>query len=149
MCHEMCHDWFCKASVRTYDNWLDEALAEYCSIMVTEDYLKGGYLAKRVEKTKKLLEKQSHVPAIRSLTRDQEEAYAAYYFRGFLLLHKLSEEAGRTKVHEAIGEFAQICVKQKAVTTDMFLDFLEQKLGKQATILVNKWLDYEGSGVPT
>jgi hypothetical protein len=149
MCHEMCHDWFCKASVRTYDNWLDEALAEYCSIIVTENYLKEGYLEKRIEKTEKMLEKQNHVPSIRSLTRDQEEAYAAYYFRGFLLLNKLAEEIGRSEFDRVVGEFAQICVNQKVITTDMFLDFLNQKFGEKTTTLTNQWLDYEGVGVPT
>ncbi|MHA1135197.1 MAG: M1 family aminopeptidase [Candidatus Thorarchaeota archaeon] len=146
MCHEMCHDWFCKASVRTYDNWLDEALAEYCSIMVTDDHLNEGYLESRVEKTKERLEKQGRVPAIRSLKRDQEEAHVAYYFRGFLMLHELSEKVGSDEFHKMVGEFAQLCVKQKVVTTDMFLEFMESKFGKKATAIANQWLDYDGIG---
>ena len=149
MCHEMCHDWFCKASVQTYDNWLDEALAEYCSIMITDDYLNENYLENRIVKTKERLTKEGHVPAIRQLKREQEVAYAAYYYRGFLLLNEVSENVGRDEFRRIIGEFAQVCVREKAVTTNMFLDFLEQKIGKNATAIVNEWLDYNGVGIPT
>ncbi|TFG26706.1 hypothetical protein EU528_13945 [Candidatus Thorarchaeota archaeon] len=148
MCHEICHDWFCKASVKTYDNWLDEALAEYCSIMVTDDYLNEGYLESRVEKTLQGLEKQGRIPSIKSLTRDQEEAYAAYYFRGFLLLHEISEKIGRTEFRNMVGEFAQICVKNRIVTTDIFLEFMEQKLGTKAREIANDWLSFDGIGTP-
>lgn len=148
MCHEMCHDWFCKASVQTYDNWLDEALAEYCSIVITDDYLNENYLKSRIEKTKDRLEKQGPLPAIRQLKREQEEAYAAYYYRGFLLMNEISEKVGREEFRKVIGDFAQVSVKEKVVTTDMFLEFLKQKIGTKATTIVNQWLDYEGIGTP-
>jgi len=148
MCHEMCHDWFCKASVQTFDNWLDEALAEYCSIMITDEYLNENYLENRIEKTMERLEKQGRVPAIRQLKREQEVSFAAYYYRGFLLLYEISKKVGREAFHKMIGEFAQFCVKEKVVTTSMFLGFLEQKLGKSATAIVNQWLDYDGIGIP-
>ncbi|MFW9843907.1 MAG: M1 family aminopeptidase [Candidatus Thorarchaeota archaeon] len=148
MCHEICHDWFCKASVKTYDNWLDEALAEYCSIMITDDYLNDGFLESRVEKTRKNLEKQGSIPAIRNLTRDQGDAYAAYYFRGFLLLHELSENTGRMKFRDLVGEFAQVCTKNRSVTTDMLLDFIEDKLGKGTRKIADNWLNFEGVGIP-
>jgi hypothetical protein len=149
MCHEICHDWFCKASVRTYDNWLDEALAEYCSIMITDDYLDEGFLESRIEKTKQILEKQGNIPAIRNLTREQREAYAAYYYRGFLLLHEISEKTGRSEFRKMVGEFAQVCAKHKAITTEMFLEFSEQALGKKSRKIANQWLDYSGAGIPS
>jgi len=149
MTHEICHDWFCKASVKTYDNWLDEAFAEYCSIMITDDYFNEGYLESRVEKTRENLEKQGHIPAIKDLTRDQGESYGAYYFRGFLLLHEISEKIGRVEFRKMVGEFAQLCVNQRTVTTDLFLEFLEQKLGKKATAIAKQWLYFEGIGIPS
>ena len=149
MCHEICHDWFCKASVKSYDNWLDEALAEYCSIMVTEDYLDSGFLDWRIKTTREKLERLGSIPAIRKLLRDREESYAAYYFRGFLLLNEISEDIGRDSFREMIGEFAQFCVKNKSVTSDIFLEFMEKRLGRDTRTLANRWLDYEGVGVPS
>lgn len=149
MCHEICHDWFCKASVRSYDNWIDEALAEYCSIMMTEDYLDNEFREWRIETTKENLENKGHIPSIRSLSRDREESYAAYYFRGFLLLNELSEKVGEEKFRTMIGEFAQYCIKNRSITSDIFLEFMEKRLGKETREIANRWLDYEGIGVPT
>ncbi len=148
MCHEVCHDWFYKASVRSYDNWIDEALAEYCSIMVTEDLLDNGFLDWRTKITLEKLENQGEIPSIRSLTRDSNTAYAAYYFRGFLLLNEIAKHFGRDKVNSLIGEFAQFCIEQKSVSTDNFQELLERRLGKQSRELVDRWLDYEGKGIP-
>lgn len=149
MCHEICHEWFCKASVRSYDNWLDEALAEYCSIIVTEDYFDSGFLDWRIKTTKEKLEKQGHIPSIKSLLRDKEEAYAAYYFRGFLLLNELSNSVGRASFRKMVGEFAQICVRNKSVTSDSFLDFMEERLGEDTRKIADNWLEYDGVGIPS
>jgi len=148
MCHEICHDWFCKASVKNFDNWVDEALAEYCSIIVTDDYLKEGFLDWRLEITREKLEKQGHVNSIRKLTREQDESYAAYYFRGFLLLNELSEIVGKKQFRDIIGEFARVSVNSDNVTSEMFLDFIEEKSGKKILDVANLWLDFEGIGTP-
>jgi hypothetical protein len=134
--------------VKTYDNWIDEALAEYCSIVIADEHLNEGFLEWRIGLTKQKLEKQKELPSIRSLTRDQNESYAAYYFRGFLLLNDIAEKFGRKQFNKMIGEFAQICVKQRTVTTEMFLDIMEEKLGRKSRKIANLWLDFEGSGVP-
>ena len=148
MCHEICHDWFCKASVKNYDNWVDEALAEYCSIMITDDYFEDDFLDWRLKITREKLEKQGHVQSIRNLTRDQDESYAAYYFRGFLLLNELSEIVGKKQFRDIIGEFARVSVKSDAVTSEMFLDFIEEKSSKKIHDVANLWLDFEGTGIP-
>jgi len=148
MCHEICHDWFCKASVKNYDNWVDESLAEYCSIIVTDEYLNNDFLDWRVSITKENLEKQDHVHSIRSLTREQDESHAAYLFRGFLLLNEISEIVGRDLFRDIIGEFARLSVKSDTVTSEMFLDFIEAKSGKNIHEIANLWLDFEGIGIP-
>ncbi len=148
MCHEICHDWFCKASVKNYDNWVDEALAEYCSIIVTDDYLKDDFLEWRLKTTLEKLEKLGHVHSIRNLTRGQDEAYAAYYFRGFLLLNEISKIVGKKQFREIIGEFARVSVKSDTVTSEMFLEFIEEKSSKKISNVANLWLDFEGVGIP-
>lgn len=148
MCHELCHDWFCKASVKSYDNWVDEALAEYCSIMITEEYFNDGFFDWRIAKTKEKLEEQGQIPSIKSLTRDQEESYAAYYFRGFLLLNELAEFFGRREFQKIVGEFAQFCIRNKNITSEMFLEFMENKIGEKARVIANRWLNYDGVGIP-
>ena len=148
MCHEICHDWFCKAPPLTYDNWVDEALAEFCSIHIVNDYVKEDFLASRIEKTAERLEKAGDLPAIRSLVRDKDESYAAFYFRGFLLLNEVAESVGVAEFRKVVGDFAGMCIQSESITSDMFLDFVQEKLGKKPRSVMDKWLDYSGKGSP-
>jgi hypothetical protein len=147
MCHELCHDWFCKASTLTYDNWVDEALAEFCSIHVVNDYVKEDFLSSRISKTIERLEEAGELPAIKSLIRDKDESYAAFYFRGFLLLNEVAETVGISAFRKVIGEFARICTQNESITSGMFLDIIQERLGKKARSRMEQWLDYSGTGV--
>jgi len=148
MSHEVCHDWFCKASPMTYDNWVDEALAEFCSIHVVNDYVNEDFLTSQASKIRDRLEKAGELPSIRSLVREKDESYAAFYYRGFLLLNETSETVGASKFREAIGEFAMICTQSETITSDMFLDHIQKKLGKKPRTRMEEWLEYSGKGVP-
>jgi hypothetical protein len=148
MCHEICHDWFCKASPLTYDNWVDEALAEFCSIYIVDDYMGDGFLNSRIEKTKDRLEKAGDLPSIRSLVREKEESYAAFYFRGFLLLYEVAESVGVTEFRKVISEFARLCTQSESITSKMFLELIQERFGKDSRLEMERWLDYSGVGVP-
>ena len=148
ICHEICHDWFNKTSPLTYDNWVDEALAEFCSIHIVEDYVNDDFLTSRISKTIDRLEEAGELPAIKNLVREMEESYAAFYFRGFHLLNEVAEFVGTSELREVIGEFARDCTKKQTITSDVFLDLIQKKLGKKARILMDKWLTYSGRGVP-
>jgi len=148
MCHEICHDWFCKASPMTYDNWVDEALAEFSSIHIVNDYVNDGFLISRIDKTMDRLEKAGELPAIKNLVRDKDESYAAFYFRGFLLLNEVAESVGVADFRKVIGEFAKMCTQSESITSDMFLDLIQKKLGKKSRSMMEKWLEYSGKGIP-
>jgi hypothetical protein len=148
MCHEICHDWFCKASPMTYDNWVDEALAEFCSIMIVNDYVNDDFLSSHASKIRDRLEKAGSLPSIKSLVRDKDESYAAFYYRGFLLLNEVAESVGVSKFREVIGEFARICTKSESITSDMFLNLIQKKLGKKPCSRMEEWLEFSGQGVP-
>jgi len=148
MCHEVCHDWFCKASPLTYDNWIDEALAEFCSIHIVNDYVNENFLPTRITKTKEQLDEAGELPAIRDLVREKDESYAAFYFRGFLLLNKIAESVGDAEFRRVIGDFARICTQRDDITSDLFLDVIQKKLGNKSRKLIEKWLEYSGKGVP-
>ncbi len=148
MSHEICHDWFCKASPMTYDNWVDEALAEFCSIHIVNDYVNDDFLTTRMDKTIGRLEKAGELPAIRSLVREKDEAYAAFYYRGFLLLNEVAESVGVEKFRKVIGDFAKVCTQSESITSEMFLDLIQEKLGKKPRLRMEKWLDFSGKGYP-
>ena len=148
MCHEVCHDWFCKASPLTYDNWIDEALAEFCSIYIVDDYVNDGFLISKVNKTLELLEKAGELPSIRNLVREKDESYAAFYYRGFLLLNKIAESVGISEFRDVIGDFAKICTQSESVTSEIFLNVIQERLGKKIRSRMESWLDFSGKGVP-
>jgi hypothetical protein len=149
MCHEICHDWFNKTSPLTYDNWVDEALAEFCSIHIVNDYVKGDFLDTRTERARELLEESGVLPAIKSLVREKDESYPAFYYRGFLLLNEVAKSVGISEFRELIGEFARTCTKKSSITSDMFLNLIQNKFGKKVRQLMERWLDYSGRGVPS
>jgi hypothetical protein len=148
ICHEICHDWFNKTSPLTYDNWVDEALAEFCSIHIVDDYVNDNFLTSMISKTRDRLEKAGELPAIKDLVREKEESYAAFYFRGFLLLNEVAESVGISEFREVIGDFARECTQRQTITSDMFLDLIQKKLGKKARTLIDNRLTYSGKGVP-
>jgi hypothetical protein len=148
MSHEICHDWFCKASPMTYDNWVDEALAEFCSIHIVNDYANDDFLTSRIDKTIDRLEKAGKIPTIKSLVRDKDESYAAFYYRGFLLLNEVAELVGIEQFRKVVGEFAKICTQSESITSYIFLDLVQKKLGKKSRSMMEKWLDYSGKGIP-
>ena len=147
MCHEICHDWFNKTSPLTYDNWVDEALAEFCSIHVVDDYVGDDFLTSMIRKTRDRLEKAGDLPAIKNLVREKEESYAAFYFRGFLLLNEVAESVGTSEFRKVIGDFARECTQKQTITSEMLLDLIQKKVGKRPRTLMEKWLTYSGKGV--
>ncbi|MFW9768770.1 MAG: M1 family aminopeptidase [Candidatus Thorarchaeota archaeon] len=149
ICHEICHEWFNRTSPLTYDNWVDEALAEFCSIHIVNDYVREDFLSSHTAKVREQLEKAGDLPAIRELVREQEESHAAFYFRGFLLLHEVSESVGITEFREGIGEFARTCIQSDSITSDTFLNLIQEKFGKKSRQLMESWLEYAGMGVPS
>ncbi len=148
MCHEICHDWFCKASPMTYDNWVDEALAEFCSIHIVNDYAGDGFLTSRIDKTRDRLVKAGDLPSIRSLVRDKDESYAVFYFRGFLLLQEVAESVGVNEFRKVVGEFARMCTQSESMTSEVFLELIQKRLGRDSRSEMERWLDYSGIGVP-
>ena len=148
MCHEICHDWFCKASPLTFDNWVDEALAEFCSIHIVNDYVNDDFLTSRIIKTKDRLKKAGELPAIRDLVREKDESYAAFYYRGFLLLNEVAESVGVADFRNIVADFAKICTKSESITSDMFLELIRVKFDRKSQTMIEKWLDYSGKGHP-
>jgi hypothetical protein len=108
----------------------------------------GEFLAKCITRARERLAEEGELPAIRDLLREMEESYAAFYFRGFLLLNEAAESVGISKFREVVGHFARECTQKQTITSDMFLDLIQKELGKRTRNLMEKWLAYSGKGIP-
>jgi hypothetical protein len=152
MVHEVTHFWWNKTSVSDYHNWLDEALAEITSsIVVAEKFEEDDWLENRAQRVLVALEKQGELPSIRKTPRSLKEAYSLFYYRGFLLFYEILKKIGKELFKKILQKFASYIDEIEQVTTDNFLDFLNQ-FSDEITFdihkLINTWLDYKGKGIP-
>ena len=151
MLHEISHFWWNKTSTSEYNNWLDEALAEYSSsLVISVKYGGDAWLEERAKKILEILIKAGSLPAIRAITRAHKDAYTVFYYRGFLLLRELHKSMKTEQFKSLLSEFATKCNKSATITTDDFLEMLSKYKDPEndLTSLVNNWLDFEGEGIP-
>jgi hypothetical protein len=137
--HELCHMWFNKASVKDYHNWIDEALADYCALIITEEFFGEEFYKERLQKVKEMI--TGELPAIKSITRSNEKAQLIYYNWGSLIIHKIYQEIGKELFKQTVKDFAQKAFTQKETTTDDFVESLEKVTHKDWSEKIDNLLE--------
>lgn len=146
MLHEVCHFWWHKTPMKTYDNWLDEALCEYCSaIIVSENYGGEEWLKARDERVLQALEKGGELPAINEIIRSHKDAFVVYYYRGYLLFRKLEQLIGKESLKELIKSLLEINKERNELHTEDFLNLIEDS---KILSTIKEILSYSGKGMP-
>ena len=130
--HEMAHFWWNMAETGSWEDWLNEAFAEYSMLI---------YLREKGDKDKKIYEK--HVNEFREWTKDtppiwgidraSPDAYAALYNKGSLILLEFEDKIGS----EAFYGFLRKLIVAKVSTTKEFLKLIEIEL----SIEESKWFE--------
>ena len=129
--HEIGHFWFSKTSPTTYHNWLDEALCDFCALLIAKGKFGEDFYEEKLLKIKRLLnETEEPLPALISINRSHPQADLLFYKYGTLVLVNLMEKIGEEKVKRAIEKFAQKCVNSIEITTEDFLSSLHEVTGK-------------------
>ncbi len=124
--HEIAHFWWHNAPAGTWEDWLNEAFAEY-SMMVYIRERKGN-----VEFQKIVEEYKSNtrdLPPIWGMGRNSPEAYSVLYEKGSLLIYELEEKVGK----DIFFSFLKDVVKNKISNTNDFLDLAGKKLSKSVS----------------
>jgi aminopeptidase N len=123
--HELAHLWWCRADVRTWEDWLNESLAEYSALLAVRerfgDAAADGLLARKQADMPGL-------PPVRGLPRDHEQAHAVLYGKGCVLLHELAESVGT----ETFGRLLRQATETALSSTDEFLELLASLAGREA-----------------
>jgi len=150
--HEICHFWFNKNSLSLEDNWLDEALAEFCSnLIISENLTDNIWLEQRAKKALEIIEKKKLLPSINETIRKDPEADVLYYHRGFLIFWDLYKKIGPEIFKKIIKDYAKVCVTQETASIDSFLRILKDHT-KDSTIdyvkLINNWINLPGKEIP-
>ncbi len=122
--HELAHIWWNKANANCWEDWLNESFAEYSALIALRDNFKQEDFDKIISSYK---EKSKDLPAIRNLSRADENAYKVLYIKGALVLNKLENRIGKVKLKELLKETHL----NKINTTDKFLYMVEKICNKE------------------
>ncbi len=125
--HELAHLWFNHASVSTYDNWIDEALAEVTSLIISEEIFgKETYLQFCQDFENQLMASSGDLPAIKSLLRSNPKSYVVYYKWGGLILNRIKEIMGCDVFLKVLHQYALDAREKPTNQTQLFIETLSQ-----------------------
>ncbi len=90
LAHELAHGWWFEAETTTWEDWLNEAFAEYCALRALsrdDDDQLEQLLARRRERAAEL-------PPICGIARSDPRAHDVLYAKGALILYQLEQLVG-------------------------------------------------------
>ncbi len=138
--HELCHSWFCKTSVSVYDNWIDEALADYCAYIVAGEEFGQTFLETRIASARKQIQEAGNLPPLKTILRSSPKAELVYYKYGVLVLNDICKRIGFPAFKRVVYDFAQKSVHQTTITTEDFLESLNRISGQNWTAYLEERL---------
>lgn len=125
--HEFAHLWWYRANTSTWEDWLNESLAEYSALLALRELL-GLETYNELLKVRR--EKSQNLPPIRGISRDAQEAQAVLYLKGCVFLAELEAELGEEK----FLTFLQELIRRELADTEGFLEILAGMGGKSIAV---------------
>jgi len=123
--HEFSHLWWYKADTSTWEDWLNESLAEFSALMAVRDLLGPESFDKMLAFRQK---KAENLPPIKGIDRQDDEAHAVLYHKGCVFLAELEAEMGKDK----FLTFLRLLLQRQIATTELFLATLAEIGGDAA-----------------
>ncbi|MFO7652687.1 MAG: hypothetical protein R6X25_02590 [Candidatus Krumholzibacteriia bacterium] len=119
--HELAHLWWYRADTGTWEDWLNESLAEFSALaLVRERFGPDAYAARLARKR----ETCAGTPPIVGLDRNgSEHAEAVLYGKGPVLLAELEDRLGEA----ALRELLRATYARAVTTTEAFLALLAEQ----------------------
>ncbi|MDY6916100.1 MAG: M1 family aminopeptidase [Candidatus Cloacimonadota bacterium] len=119
--HEMAHFWWNKADATTWEDWLNEAFAEYSKLLYLREKVSREAYDKEILQFK---EWTKNALPIWEIDRDSPDAYTALYNKGSLILMEFEQKLGT----EDFYKFLRIVLKKEINNTEDFLNLVEAEL---------------------
>lgn len=132
--HEIAHLWWVGAPVDSWEDWLNEAFAEFSALKATGCHLGTTVLQ---EYQADMRHRLPGLPPIRGIQRQDEKAHTVLYTKGALTLFALEELIGEQKMTALLRER----LRRQVMNTDAFLSLLEEIAGRDAANQLNTWLE--------
>lgn len=128
--HELSHLWWSNANTSTWDDWLNEAFAEYSMLMYIRERLGVVEFEARIEKYKR---NAQNTPPIWGIDRSIPEAYTVLYEKGALVLYELENKLGKEQFKDFLRRVLELNIR----TTTEMLNFIEKEISFES----RRWLE--------
>jgi hypothetical protein len=128
--HEIAHFWWNNANTTTWQDWLNEAFAEYSMLMYIRERYGMAEFQKLIDEYKS---RTRNLPPVWGLNRNAPDAYSVLYEKSSLILYELETLTGKEKFTNLLKEVS----KNKIADTDSLLGLIEKKL----SVETRYWLE--------
>lgn len=125
--HEISHFWS-KANTSSPDDWINEGLAEYSALLVSDSILGKEFSSVLLGEYRDIIQNSPTKEAITETTSDSPEREINRYYKPVILLHEIEEKYGKVKMFRFLKTLDSTFAKESA-TTDIFLKVLESSYG--------------------
>lgn len=116
--HELSHTWWQKADVSSWEDWLNEAFAEYSMLLYLRERISRGLYDETLERYR---QNAVNMPPIWGIERTSDHAYTTLYEKGSLLLVELENKIGA----DHMAAFLRLLIDRSIANTTDFLEELE------------------------
>jgi hypothetical protein len=128
--HEIAHFWWHNADATTWEDWLNEAFAEYSMLLYIRERMGLGEFQKIVDEYKN---RTKNLHPVWGIDRSANDAYSVLYEKGSVILYEMEEKVGKNLFLDFLKEIS----KNKIKTTKDMLSLVEEKLSME----ISNWLE--------
>jgi hypothetical protein len=131
--HEIAHYWS-KADADTRDDWINEGLAEFSALLVSEEIVGKEFSSLLVSECQEMVNNSTSETAL----VDTESSSNALdrelnrYYKPTFLLNEVRQKYGDEKMRSFIRSLYSRFVESNSATIPIFLDEMEKNIGKEA-----------------
>ena len=130
--HEIAHFWWSNAPVNTWEDWLNEAFAEYSALVFMRERFGVNEFSRFINEYK---EQTIDTPPVWGVDRQSQEAYYVLYMKGSLILSDLEQKLGTEQFLSLLNMISDKSIN----STDDLLKLISLKVSED----VSKWLENE------
>lgn len=132
--HEIAHEWWGNSVSASdmADAWLHESFATYCEMLFIEAALGKDAYVSCVNHLKKFFQNSYPIVGNRDVNEDTFDQ-SDIYMKGAYLLHQLRKEINNDRIFLAILKLFQLRYKNKTVTTQDFIQLVNEVSKKDYT----------------
>lgn len=142
-CHEIAHYWS-KASTDTPDDWINEGLAEYAALWVSEKVIGKEFADMLVKEYDGIIKgTPTYTPIVETAEGSMEREINRYY-KPVVLFNTLREKYGEETLRKFFRDLYLRFNETKSATTSIFLNTLKESAGAEAEEFFREALNRKG-----